>query len=320
MTSWLSQLAPPPLPSWTATAIVLAVALAVFVPTYALFGSGATIAASGGFALGAFTVASVGLRGGWQVLAFGSVAALLPLAFPAPLFSTIVAVTLALLAGVELVRTGTRCMVMAIFAALAVQVGAAMSGGPWMGATFLAGVAAGAVALRLAGLSAIVPAMREPPVVGAAMAVFLIVGLTISIALVLTLQGPRSYWIALLFVTRALLPLQAQRGAAIRFGKGAGLGVLLAVALELMALPTWVRLSVALFAGAIGMRYTIHPLPISSAAFSAAILLGAAATLREAIYRAEAIAIVVGLVLFLVFAMDRIWTRLATLFPDQRMG
>ena len=100
------------------------------------------------------------------------------------------------------------------------------------------------------------------------------------------------------------------------------LGVFLALDLflfyffwELMLVPIWLRLCVALVAAAIGLRYVIHPLPISSAAFSAAILLGAAPTLIEAVYRAEAIAIVVGLVLFLVFLMDRIWVRLTRLFP-----
>jgi hypothetical protein len=98
----------------------------------------------------------------------------------------------------------------------------------------------------------------------------------------------------------------------LRFGKGAAIGVAAAIAVESLGLPAWTHLALSLCAAWVGMRYMVHPLPISSAAFSAAILLGTAPTLPDAILRLQAIALVVALVLVLALAFDVALRRLTS--------
>jgi len=307
----LGKWAPPPVPTWRAVGIILAVSWPVFVPLFFLLGPGAVITASGGFALGAFALTSTTLRKALPLSVVGAVAVLVFWAvLPSPPGALLVTALLSILAGIEMARTGTRILVMAIFAVLAMQVGVLMEGGIWLAPAFLAGLGAGLLAVWLAGLAGIMPAVKESPRVATAMGVFLIVGLTISVGLALLFDHPRSYWIAFMFTFRVVVPVPLLRGQAIRFGKGASIGVLLAVLIGLLHLPVWANILLAGGIGLIGMRYLTHPLPVSAGAISTAILLATGATLQDAVFRIEAALITVALILFLAFALDRLWRTL----------
>ena len=283
----------------------------VAIPGYLTGGSGAVIAASGGLTFGAFTIASVGARPALPRLLIGALAGLAVVQSGVPWLTATILIGLAGCAGLEVARYGTRCLVAAVFGCLAMIVGTAKDPGIAVSASFLAGLIAGCGSMWVAGLIGVIPPSAKGRAIGVGMVLFLTLGLIASTILAWEIGGPRSYWVAFLFVMRAIVPLEAQKDTIARFGIGASIGVLLAVLIELANPIVPVQLILALLAGLIGLRYITHPLPVSSAAFSAAILLGAAPTLSEAASRAQAILIVFLLVLFLVFVLDLLWRSLS---------
>jgi hypothetical protein len=86
--------------------------------------------------------------------------------------------------------------------------------------------------------------------------------------------------------------------------------VLLAIAVEAAGVAAAFRLLVAFAALIIGLRFLTYPIPVSSGAFTVAVLLGTAPTLAEAAFRLETVALVIGMILFLTLLLDRLWTAL----------
>lgn len=111
-------------------------------------------------------------------------------------------------------------------------------------------------------------------------------------------------------------PRATQRHRALRFGQRAGTGGHIAVAIQPADLPVPTRLGIALAAGLAGLRTLPHPLPISPACLSIATLLSTATTFGEAVFRFEAIAIAVGLVVFLSPGISRLWDALNHRFRE----
>jgi len=113
-----------------------------------------------------------------------------------------------------------------------------------------------------------------------------------------------------LFLSGSLMPMQDRPGAVLKYGHGAALGVIAAILIELAGTPDALRLLLALAAFVLGLRFMPHPLPISSAAMTAGVLLGSAPTPGDATFRAEAILLVIALILFLTLILDRVVPKL----------
>ncbi|WP_172299933.1 hypothetical protein [Pseudoruegeria sp. HB172150] len=307
--------AAPVLP-WPTTLTLVGAAMVVLLPSLLLIGQGGAFAAVGGFVLGAFAIISGGmgmaLRAGPAMLAV----ILCLIAIPGYAFATLVGLLLVIGTGFEAHRYGTRVVVFAIFTYLTVRLGLLQDGSWNLALTYAAGFIAGAAATHWRRLTGMFPKVKISRAEAVALAVFIGIGLLITDALMAWLQTPRSYWIALLFTMRGIMPLQAQRAAVLTFGKAASIGVVIAVLAEVLGLPTEVRLILALIFATLGIRYVVHPRPFASMLFSAAVLLCSTATLQDAIYRAQAIVIVVLLVLFLVAALDWVFARIVDRLPD----
>ena len=102
------------------------------------------------------------------------------------------------------------------------------------------------------------------------MGLFLAIGVALSVGLAMTINLHHAYWIVILFLSRSLMPMQDRPGALLKYGHGATLGVIAAVLIELAGPPDAGRLLLALAAFVLGLRFMPHPLPISSAAMTAA--------------------------------------------------
>ncbi|MEO1677240.1 MAG: hypothetical protein AAFU80_03680 [Pseudomonadota bacterium] len=298
--------APPPFPPWSTVAVLMCVGASVTVPAFLVLGQGATLAAAGGLMLGLYGTASLGLARVGAPAAITALACLATLLAPQMWVALGLSGAMALLAGAELARIGTRTLVMGLYAFATVRLGLSMGGELSMLATLVTGMAAGSAAAWATGMANKVPALPESSVIAVRMVVFLSVGLALAIVLASWLASPRSYWIAFLFLLRCTLPYGRQRQAALRFGAGAAAGVVLALAIEALAPTIWVQLLLALGATGIGLRYLLDQSPIPAGAFTLAILLGAAPTTAEAVFRMEAVGIVVALVFALIAVIDRL--------------
>lgn len=147
---------------------------------------------------------------------------------------------------------------------------------------------------------------------------FLAVGVVLSIVLAMTINLPHAYWIVILFVSRCLMPMQDRPRALLKYGHGAALGVLAATLIELAGTPDAWRLLLALTAFVLGLRFMPHPLPISSATMTAGILLASAPTPDQATFRAEAVVLVIALILFLTLILERVVPRLPNAQPSRQ--
>lgn len=267
------------------------------------------LAASGGFTVGSFTIASVTPRDAWWRIAVALCAVGLVLTTSQLWVAVVIVILLVGGASYEIKSAGTRCLVAAIFGFLAFEVGLAKSPGSFVVLAYGVGVIAGMAATWLSGLTAILPRVPVSGVYAGFNFLFLTLGLTSSIALTILLEEPRAYWIAFVFAMRGFVPLERQVTAIWQYGVWSGLGVCLAVLLQVAGLPMQLELVIAFGLVICGLKYVAHPVPISACAFTGAIVLGSTTTMQDAAYRAEAITIVVILVLLLSFALEWLWAK-----------
>ncbi|MEL7012959.1 MAG: hypothetical protein AAFO72_06730 [Pseudomonadota bacterium] len=307
MTSLLHRLAPPPIPTWTAVLILGASSTGLALVAAYLGGAGGLIAAFGGYTFGALAAASGPLRAFYWHIGAGLAAVAVAGFFADPLASAACLVTLTFLASQEFAKAGTRCLIGAVFGFLAFEVGLAKSTAHIACGVFVLGVAAGLLATKAAGLGAIIPKSPATREHGTFMFLFLTIGILCSAVASHILNEPRGYWIALIFAMRGLVPLERQGPAVLRYGAFAVIGVAVSVGLQLIGIPLVVRLLVCLGLVVLGTKYIAHPIPVSASAFTAAIVLASATTMQDAVYRIEAIAIVVCLVLILAFGLEWHW-------------
>ncbi len=308
---------PPALLPWRHVLTLTAVCLALGILFHLALGSAGAVIAVAGFALGGFATAAAGWRGCARGGAIFLPGLAILLAWPGPGALALVSAALCILAGIEVARGGTQITVMALLGLVMSFVAMAGGSDPWLMAPAAVGVVAGFLTLGSLGLAGV---MRPGPAGarhGLRMALFLGAGMTISSLLVLNLDMPRSYWIAVLFLSRALIPFPDRIAPLQRYGTGAALGVLVAVGLEALALPVGIRLSIALAALVLGTRFMLHPRPIGPAMTTVAVLLGTAPTATEALFRAEAIGLVIGMIVLLGLLIDRLW---AWVTPDRPAG
>ncbi len=275
-----------------------------------LGGTGAMIAAIGGFTFGSLTVASVPAQATYWRIGLGLVPVVVAGLFATPWITALCLLALTLLASLEVSRAGTRCLIGAIFGFLAFEVGEARTAEHFVFGVYALGVVAGMLATKVAGLSAILPKSPPSKTHGVFMFLFLAIGLIGSLVAAHALNEPRSYWIAFIFAMRGLVPLERQGMAVLRYGAYATVGVALAVLVQLLHLPVHLELLFALGLVLLGLRYIAHPEPISALVITAAIVLASTATMQDAVYRLEAIGIVVCIVLILAFVLEWLWRKL----------
>ncbi len=222
--------------------------------------------------------------------------------------SVCVGIALAAIAGWETVKFGGRGMVFGLWVWMAIQVMPDMPPAPVAVSTAIIGLAFGwAVArwFKLEGIAAPPPAI---PYVGVALFMFLTMGLGVSLLIMGRAEDqPYSYWIPLFFVLRAIAPPQKTVQSAAKFGVGAVLGCLAAFGLMFLQLPSPIIGLLVLGLFVLGFRNVPNPLPITPAAFSAAIMLGAFADLQTSIFRMEVAVFVAVFSAFLAVAFDAFW-------------
>jgi hypothetical protein len=311
--------APPTVPSWRATSIVLGWAIGLIAACVALAGPAGAPVAVGGFSFGAMGLAARPGPARAASMAFGALAVLAALVVPAvaPLVLMALLVGLAL----EVDRHGSLRLLLGVFAAVTAHVGVGLGGAAApLAVCFLGGLVAGAAAIRTAGLAGLVPPLPPDQRRGTEVAVLLGIGLVMAAGTAALLPGPRAYWVAYIFVMRAALPLHRQRAGAYRYAKGAIIGVALALGIELVQMPEAVRLALALALAGLSLRYILHPAPVSAAALTAAVLLAGAPTPVEAMWRLAAIGLAVGIVVIATILLDRIWHRVVRRAADPAPG
>ena len=267
-------------------------------------------AALAGFGVGCFAALSGGRRLTLQAgLAFMAAIALV---FVFPALPVLLGVCLALsaAAAVEVERFGSRASAMVLMGVILTALTFERGGDLWALALALAGLGTGHLVmghLQLSGLLRHPPASRAESV---GLGLFLAAGVLLSLALAATINAPHGYWIVLLFVGRTLMPMQHRPEALLKYGHGAALGVIAALAVELAGTADVLRLLLAMAAFLVGLRFLTHPLPISVAGMTAGVLLASAPSPEAASFRAVAILLVVALVLFLTLVLERVVPRL----------
>ena len=312
--------APPTLLPWRHTLITGAAALAATLSAYLAAGSAGAIGAVAGLIAGGFATMAFNDRLAVLVTAMVGGALALTLWTGGLWIVIVLCGAFVALVGYEVTTWGSRTFVMGLLAYLEGLVGIGFGGGwemlPWLALGAVAGIGA-AVYLKTTG---VLPTAHMPPTGALALSLFLAMGLTVSFVLIIVLEEPRGYWIALLFVGRAIMPFETLRPSTLRFGQGAAIGVAFALLVEAMPLPGGLQLLIAFVVGMVGLRTLPHPQPIAAACISAAILLSVAPTLDEALFRIQAVAIVVGLIVFLTFGIERLWRALNAELPGTARG
>jgi hypothetical protein len=299
--------APSPVFPWRHAFLLVGASLLIAVPSFLMAGQVAAIASVAGFMTGGFAASSAGLRG---TLAGGAgllaALALLLISQSLPIFAAVCAL-LCLAAGVEASRQGTRISVMVLLGVTVMAVALARGPDPLILPLAVLGLATGHFVIGHLGLTGMLCGRPAAARHAARLGLFLAFGMALSVVFVALMDGQRSYWIALLFVSRALVPFPDRKEPLLRYGTGAAAGVLAAVLIEAMGLPDVLRLLLALGALVLGIRFLIHPMPIAPAMMTMAVLLGTAPTAAEALFRAEAIALVFAIILMVGLVVDQLW-------------
>lgn len=238
-------------------------------------------------------------------------------AAPGALDIRAVILCLALAAGIETVTQGGRSLTLSIFAAV-MLIGAIRRYGapPDLAAlVFVASLAFGALlaeALNLSGKAALPPNDIRS---GVEHALFLAIGLLLSLALVQRMEGAQALWIVQMFVLRAMAPPKLDPARTAQFVAGAVIGAGLAAGLETLGLETraGLRLCLAALCLVVGLRFLPVGRTLSAAALTLAVLLATAPTPEAALFRAEAAgvsaALALGLLLILQHLAEWAWPR-----------
>lgn len=301
---------------WRHAGTICGAALVLGVAGFVMQGSAGSMAATAGFAVGLFATLSAGGRGALVSGAGYLAAAALLLAFPNVAVLLALCLALSAASAVEVLKAGSRMSIMVLMGFILFAIAARRGGDVWMLPLAAAGLVVGWWAtahLRLSGVLRLPLASRHDAI---RLGLFLGLGVVLSVGMAYWIELPHAYWIVILFLSRSLMPMQQHPGALLKYGHGAALGVVAAVVVEALGTPDALRLLLALAAFVPGLRYMIHPLPISAAAMTAGVLLASAPTPGDAGFRAGAIVLVIGLILFLTLVLERVMPKLAEPTPS----
>lgn len=301
---------PAPVLPWTMVAILIAVGAGLLVPT-AFFWEGSLVPA----AIGLIAGLAGGLLGrlGTSLGAGGTLilAVALLAGSPGIIGVWMIGAVLIALAGIEASTVGGRSFVLSLYGFLSVLLVPSMPE-PMAALPFLSlGVAWGAGATWVLGLTGRVAAPPAKPAFGLGLALFLFAGLVVTTWVVEWQAAPLGYWMVLLFIFRAVAPQGRTLRSALRYGVGATLGCGAAVLLTPLDLPPDVAAPLAFALIVVGLRMLPNPGPWSAAAFTAAILMGLAPGPENALFRLEAALFVVVLTAVLGAVIDGLWRLVA---------
>lgn len=301
---------------WRHALTICGAGLVLGLSGFAAASSAGSMAATTGFAVGLFAALSAGRKGA-LIAGLGFIAAAgLVMAFPGVLVLLALCIALSAMAGVEVARSGTRMSVMVLMGIILFAIACERGDNNWMPTLAAAGLGVGWLVAAHLGLMSILRAPLANRAEAVRLAIFLGVGAALSIGLATWIDLPHAYWIVILFVSRCLMPMQDKRGALSKYGHGAALGVMLAILIELSGIPDAARLLLALGSFVLGLRFIPHPWPISAAWMTAGTLLASAPTPGEATFRAEAVLLVIGLILFLTLILERVIPKLPAARSD----
>ena len=212
---------------------------------------------------------------------------------PGPLVLWLACLAFSAGAGLESLRTGGRATVMTLHGWLALHLMATMPP-PEIAAPFAAaGLLAGWAVAEVTGLAGKAAPPKGDPRFGLALALYLAIGLTVVLLVIRHLESPFAHWVALMFCLRALVPPGMTARATLRFGVGAALGCLAALAFIALHLPHGLAIALAALLLIAGLRLIPHPRPYTPAAISAAVLLLVAPDVQPALFRFEVTLLVV---------------------------
>ncbi|MEM8729641.1 MAG: hypothetical protein AAGF79_06940 [Pseudomonadota bacterium] len=229
----------------------------------------------------------------WVPLLTGLVALGVLLFAPSAPLRWLIALLLCAAAGWETARSGGRMMVLVIYAWLAVQLISVMPAEELsVPVTALSLIFGWAVAEAM-GLSGRAAGPAGQPLHGVVLTAYLAIGLILSILLMHHIESAFAYWVALIFVMRALAPLNMTARATLSFGIGATLGCLAALAFIALHPPQLLSVALGLVCLVAGFRLIPHPRPYTPAAMSAAVLLLVAQDPQTVLLRLEVSLIVV---------------------------
>lgn len=298
---------PVPLVSWRHVMVMTGACLGLGGVTGLGMGLAAVPATIAGLSVSAYGAASAGLRGSFAG-GVGFMAVLLALiAAPGMWMLAGLSAALCLAAGIELAARGTRVSVMVLLGLVVVALTQRTEADILLVLPAAAGLVTGYMVLARLGLSGMLRAGPASDRQGLRLGLFLALGMGAALGLVALIDAPRSYWIAIVFVSRALSPRPDARAPLGRYGTGAAIGVVISIGIEALGPPDVLRLCLALGALALALRYLLAPQLTGPAMSTVAVLLGTAPTLNEAVFRAESIGIVIGLVLVVGFVLDGLW-------------
>jgi len=295
---------------WRYALTICGAALGLGIAGYAVTASAGSMAATAGFAVGLFAALSGGLRG--ALIAGPGFIAVAGVVLAIPVLPVLLSLCIALsvMAAVEVARSGTRMSVMVLMGLILFAIATGREGYIQMLPLVALGLGGGYLVMAHLHLSSILRAPLASWAQAVRLAIFLAVGVTLSIGLALSINLPYAYWIVILFVSRCLMPMQDRPGALLKYGHGAALGVVAAILIELTVTTDGWRLLLALAAFLLGLRFLPHPRPISAAAMTTGILLASAPAPGDAAFRAEAVLLVIVLILFLTLILDRVMAKL----------
>lgn len=218
------------------------------------------------------------------------------------------------LAGWETARTGGRAMPLALICGVLIWSAPhlGLSSGH-IGGLFSLGLIGGLALARYLALGHVPKLPPEGDRAGWRQAIFLAIGLLLSITLVRTLPTAHGVWIVQMFIMRAMAPTHLTVHQALRYLLGVLAGVLLALGLELSGLLT-PHIAHLLSAATVVLGLRLLPLgpPWPVVPITLAVLLSLAPSPSEALFRSEAALIAASLAILLSVILDRLFRHTET--------
>ena len=240
-------------------------------------------------------------------LAIGALASAALLANPPFAILCLLALGLCAIAGFESVNSGGRAGVIALYGWIAVQSIPGLAPLSENLPVLVASLGATWVLARVLGVTGLAAQPPAPKAFGPKLTLFLIIGLGLTTAVEWQLEDPHAYWIALIFVMRAIAPPGQVRPAALRFTIGTIAGAVAAVLLQQLDLDLYPKLGISTALALTGLWALRHPVPFAPACFCCALLTLAAPGIEPAVFRAEVTVSVLLLTTALTLIISGVW-------------
>lgn len=178
---------------------------------------------------------------------------------------------------------------------------------PQIAGLFAAGLAGGLGLACLTGLAGIAKVPAEGDRAGLQQAIFLALGVALSITLARQLPSAHALWVVDIFVIRAITPSHLAISKAWRYAIGTLIGVALVLGLEHSGLLTAQSMHItAALTLVIGLRLLPVGPPWPTAFFTIAVLFSLAPTPDDALFRSEAALLAAGLAILLRVLLNQL--------------